>query len=39
MILFNSKKFEINEGKFGKIVAIASKARNDIYVLDEAPKG
>ena len=38
-MLFNSKKCEIREGKFGKIVATASRAPNDIYILDETPKG
>ena len=39
MMLFNSKKFEIKKGKFGKIVATASRAPNDIYILDETSKG
>lgn len=39
MMLFNSKKCEIKKGKFGEIVAITSKAPNDIYILDETPKG
>eukprot|EP00253_Pinus_taeda_P003186 PITA_03186 len=38
-MLFNSKKCEIRKGKFGKIVATASRAPNDIYNLDETPKG
>ena len=38
-MLFNSKKCEIKKGKFGKIVATTSRAPNDIYVLDETPKG
>ena len=37
-ILFNSTKCEIRKGVFGEIVAIASQAPNDIYVLDEATK-
>ena len=39
MMLFNSKKCEIRKGKFGKIVAIAKRAPNDIYILDKTPKG
>lgn len=39
MMLFNSKKCEIRKGKFGKIMATASRALNDIYILDETPKG
>lgn len=38
-MLFNLKKCEIRKGKFGKIVAITSRAPNDIYILDETPKG
>ena len=38
-ILFNSKKCEIRKGKFGKITATTRRAPNDIYVLDETPKG
>lgn len=38
-IPFNSKKCEIRKGKFGKIVATASRAPNDIYILEETPKG
>ena len=38
-MLFNSKKCEIRKGKFGKIVATTSRAPNDIYILDETPKG
>jgi len=38
-ILFSSNKCEIRKGKFGKIVATTSRAPNDIYILDEAPKG
>ena len=30
-MLFNSKKCEIRKAKFGKIVATASRAPNDIY--------
>ena len=37
-ILFNSTKCEIRKGRYGEIVAIASRAPNDIYVLDEATK-
>ena len=37
-ILFKSMKFEIRKGMYGEIVAIASRAPNDIYVLDEATK-
>ena len=37
-ILFNSTKCEIRKGRFGEIVATASQAPNDIYVLDEATK-
>ena len=37
-ILFNSTKCEIRKGVYGEIVAIASRAPNDIYVLDEATK-
>ena len=37
-ILFNSTKCEIRKGRYGKIVATASRALNDIYVLDEATK-
>lgn len=37
-MLFNLKKCEIRKGKFDKIVAIASRAPNDIYILDETPK-
>jgi len=39
MILFNSKKCEIRKDKFGKIVATTSIAPNNIYILDETPKG
>ena len=35
-ILFNSTKCEIGKGRYGEIVATASRAPNDIYVLDEA---
>jgi len=38
IILFNSTNCEIRKGKYGKIVATASRAPNDIYVLDEATK-
>ena len=37
-MLFNSTKCEIRKGRYGKIVATTSRARNDIYVLDEATK-
>ena len=37
-MLFNSTKCEIKKGRYGKIVATASQAPNDIYVLDEATK-
>ena len=37
-ILFNSTKCEIKKGVYGEIVATASWAPNDIYVLDEATK-
>ena len=37
-ILFNSTKCEIRKGVYGEIVATASRAPNDIYVLDEATK-
>ena len=37
-ILFNFTKCEIRKGKYGEIVAIESRAPNDIYVLDEANK-
>ena len=37
-MLFNSTKCEIRKGKYGKIVATASHAPNDIYVPDEATK-
>ena len=37
-ILFNSTKCEIRKGVYGEIVATASRAPNDIYVLDEANK-
>ena len=37
-MLFNSTKCEIRKGRYGKIVVIASRAPNDIYVLDEATK-
>ena len=37
-ILFNSTKCEIRKGMYGEIVATASRAPNDIYVLDEATK-
>ena len=37
-ILFNSTKCEIRKGVYGEIVATASQAPNDIYVLDEATK-
>jgi len=39
MMLFHLKKCEIRKGKFGKIVATTSRALNDIYILDETPKG
>ena len=38
IILFNSTKCEIRKGRYGEIVATASRAPNDIYVLDEATK-
>ena len=37
-MLFKSTKYEIKKGRYGKIVATASRAPNDIYVLDEATK-
>ena len=37
-MLFNSTKCEIGKGRYGKIVATASRAPNNIYVLDEATK-
>ena len=37
-ILFNSTKCEIKKGVYGEIVAIPSRAPNDIYFLDEATK-
>ena len=37
-ILFNSTKCEIRKCRYGKILATASRAPNDIYVLDEATK-
>ena len=37
-MLFNSTKCEIKKGRYGKIVAIASRAPNHIYFLDEATK-
>ena len=37
-ILFNSTKCEIRKGVYVEIVATASRAPNDIYVLDEATK-
>ena len=37
-MLFNSTRCEIRKGRYGKIVATASQAPNDIYVLDEATK-
>ena len=37
-MLFNSTKCEIRKGRYGKIVASASRAPNNIYVLDEATK-
>ena len=37
-ILFNSTKCEIRKGMYGEIVAKASRAPNNIYVLDEAAK-
>ena len=37
-ILFNSTKCEIRKGVYGEIVATASRAPNNIYVLDEATK-
>ena len=36
--LFNSTKCEIRKGRYGEIVATASRPPNDIYVLDEATK-
>ena len=38
-ILFNSTKREIKKGRYGVIVATASRAPNNIYVMDEATKG
>ena len=35
---FNSTKCEIRKDTYGKIVATASRAPNDIYVLDEVTK-
>ena len=35
-MLFNSTKCKIRKGRYGKIVAAASRAPNDIYVLDES---
>ena len=37
-MLFNSTKCEIRKGMYGKTVATASRAPNNIYVLDEATK-
>ena len=37
-ILFNSTKCEIRKGRYGEIVAIASRSPNNIYVLDEETK-
>lgn len=37
-MLFNSIKCEIRKGRYGKIMATASRAPNDIYVLDVATK-
>ena len=37
-ILFNSTKCEIRKGRYGEIVATASRDPNNIYVLDEATK-
>ena len=37
-ILFNSTKYETMKGMYGKIVATASQAPNDIYVMDEVTK-
>ena len=37
-MLFNSTKCEIRKGSYGKFVAIASRAPNDIYVLHEETK-
>ena len=37
-MLFNSTKCEIRKGRYGKIVPIASRVPNDIYVLNEATK-
>ena len=37
-ILFNSTKCETRKGVYGENVATASRAPNDIYVLDEATK-
>ena len=37
-ILFNSTKCEIRKGRYDEIVAIASLAPNDIYVMDEETK-
>ena len=37
-ILINSTKCEIRKGVYGEIVATASRAPKDIYVLDEATK-
>ena len=37
-MLFNSTKCEIRKGRYGEIVARASRTPNDIYILDEATK-
>ena len=37
-IIFNSTKCEIRKGVYGEIVATASRAPNNIYVLDQATK-
>ena len=37
-ILFNSTKCELRKGRYGEILATASRAPNNIYVLDEATK-
>ena len=37
-IIFKSTKCKIKKGRYGEIVATASRTPNDIYVLDEATK-
>ena len=37
-MLFNSTKCEIRKGMYGEIVATASRAPNDIYVMDKETK-